>query len=182
MRLEDFPLVLGGPVTLIGAGFLADAWMPDGRWPFRERRRRVRRERSRVGETLVGLGMAALAAALVGRDQWRYGTVSVALGAVLLLWGAWFNRAYLRELLTFRGPARRGEKRTDPRMDPALRPPMIAPIRAESRSSVRRPTPRPMERERPIDAPGLVDVPAPPMADGEPPDHEPPAPKRMRIR
>jgi hypothetical protein len=62
----------------------------------------------------VGLGILSLAAALIGTDRWRYGTVTVLLGSVLLGIGAWMNRDYLREVLFFRGPARRGEKRTDP--------------------------------------------------------------------
>jgi hypothetical protein len=88
--------------------------------PSRERRRRNRAERHRGGEALVGLGILAIAAALIGRDTWRYGTVAILLGVVLLAAGGWLNRAYLGELFAFRGPARRGEKRAAPR--PSTRP------------------------------------------------------------
>jgi hypothetical protein len=50
-----------------------------------------------------------MAAALIGRDTWRWGTVCVIAGAVLLVIGALMNRKYLKEVLLFRGAARRGE-------------------------------------------------------------------------
>ena len=56
-----------------------------------------------------------MAAALIGRDTWRFGTVAVLVGVVLLAVGAWLNREYLREVFVFRGAARRGEKRSEPR-------------------------------------------------------------------
>lgn len=114
MRLEQIPILLGVLVALVGLGLVLDAQLPDGFRPTRERRRRERAERNRVGETCVGLGVLCVAAALIGRDTWRFGTVSVLVGVVLLGIGGWLNRVYLRELLLFRGPARRGEKRRDP--------------------------------------------------------------------
>jgi len=53
--------------------------------------------------------MLCMAAALIGRDTWRWGTISVLAGASLLVIGAIMNRAYLKEVLLFRGAARRGE-------------------------------------------------------------------------
>ena len=50
-----------------------------------------------------------MAAALIGRDTWGYGTVSVIAGSVLLVWGAWLNRAYFRERMNNRGALRRGD-------------------------------------------------------------------------
>jgi hypothetical protein len=50
-----------------------------------------------------------MAAALIGRDTWRWGTIAVIAGAALLIIGAIMNRAYLKEVLLFRGAARRGE-------------------------------------------------------------------------
>lgn len=117
MRLEQIPLFIGVVVAIIGLGLVLDAQLPEGFAPSRERRRRERTERHRGGETLVGLGVMAVAAALIGRDTWRFGTVSVLVGVVLLSAGAWLNRDYLREIFLFRGPARRGEKRTAPRPD-----------------------------------------------------------------
>src|SRR4051812_27519416 len=114
MRLEQIPLFIGEIVAILGLGMVLDAQLPEGFSQSRERRRRERVERNRGGETLVGLGIIAMAAALIGRDAWRFGTLSVLIGVVLLGAGAWLNREYLRELLTFRGAARRGEKRAEP--------------------------------------------------------------------
>jgi hypothetical protein len=58
-----------------------------------------------------------MAAALIGRDTWKFGTVSVMIGVGMLAIGAWLNREYLRESVLFRGAARRGEKRLAPRAD-----------------------------------------------------------------
>jgi hypothetical protein len=119
VRLELLPLVFGALVALTGLGLLADGWMPD-RDLLRssERRRRQRAERDRRGEIFVGLGMLALAAALIGRDTWRYGNVAVLVGVALLAIGAVRNRRYLRELLTFRGASRRGRSSDRPAATP----------------------------------------------------------------
>ena len=109
MRLEHIPLILGVIVALIGLGFIADASMAASAPVTPERRRRTRAEPSRTGEALVGIGTLAMAAALFGRDTWRYGTVSVLAGSALLLIGVVLNRAFLKEALFFRGPARRTE-------------------------------------------------------------------------
>ena len=98
MRLEMVPLVLGGLLGLIGLGLVFDAWAPDHVVVTEERRRRVRRERNRFGEALVGFGVIAMAAAFIGRDEWRYTTLSVIAGAILLLWGTVKNSAYIRDV------------------------------------------------------------------------------------
>jgi hypothetical protein len=92
-----FPLLLGGLLGLVGLALLVDAWSPDFT-VAQERRRRPRRERDRFGEALVGLGVIAMAAAFIGRDTWRYSTVIVIAGSVLLLWGAWRNNTYIRDI------------------------------------------------------------------------------------
>ena len=117
MRLEQVPLFIGVVVAILGLGLVLDAQLPEGFSQSRERRRRERVERHRGGETLVGIGILAVAAAMIGRDTWRFGTLSVLIGALLLAAGGWLNRQYLRELLFFRGPARRGEKRTTSRAE-----------------------------------------------------------------
>lgn len=112
MRLEQLPLVLGALLALVGLVLLVDALSEDGvRWQSADRRRRPRAERDRRGEAVVGLGVLCVAAALAGRDSWRYGTVAVIVGTILLLIGAALNRRYLRELLLFAGPARRQPER-----------------------------------------------------------------------
>ena len=107
MRLEHLPLILGALLGVVGIALLVDAWTVETALVTRERRRRVRAERSRLGEGLLGLGTIAMAAAFVGRDQWRYGTVAVILGALLLLGGVVMNWRFLYEAIVFRGPARR---------------------------------------------------------------------------
>ena len=123
MRLELIPVILGLVVALVGVGLLADAWLADTALVPRERRRRVRAERHRGGEAVVGVGTVCMAAALIGRDSWRFGNLAVLAGAVLLLTGAFLNRRYLRELLTFRGPARRSGQPERPAPPAPAEPP-----------------------------------------------------------
>lgn len=118
MRLEQLPLFIGVIVAILGLGLVLDAQLPEGFSQSRERRRRERTERNRPGETLMGLGVIAMAAALIGRDEWRFGTLAVLAGVVFLGTGAWLNRDYLREFFVFRGASRRGEKRSGPRSGP----------------------------------------------------------------
>ncbi|HKH93931.1 MAG TPA: hypothetical protein VKA54_19145 [Gemmatimonadaceae bacterium] len=113
MRVETIPLILGILVALIGVGLIADAWLPERVLYRSERRRRARAERHLGGEAAIGFGVLCMAAALIGRDTWRFGTVSVIAGAVLLLIGAWLNRRYLRERISNRGALRRGAPKPD---------------------------------------------------------------------
>lgn len=110
MRLEHVPLILGVLIGILGVALVADAWIPDDTFVSAERRRRQRAERHRTGEGLVGIGTLCLAAALIGRDTWRYGTLSILIGAILLAIGVGLNHRFLRELLFFRGPARRARE------------------------------------------------------------------------
>jgi hypothetical protein len=98
MRLEIVPLILGVVIGLVGLGLLFDAWAPDDIVVTAERRQRPRRDRDRMGEALVGLGVLAMAAAFVGRDTWRYSIITVIAGAVLMLWGIKRNGGYIREV------------------------------------------------------------------------------------
>jgi hypothetical protein len=108
MRLEQLPILLGVLIALVGLTILLDAWQTGGVAPLRERRRRTRAVPHKAGQTLVAIGTLCMAAALMGRDTWRWGTISVLAGAVLLIIGAIMNRKYLKEVLLFRGAARRG--------------------------------------------------------------------------
>jgi hypothetical protein len=109
MKLEQLPLIIGVLVALIGLTIALDAWQTGGVAPMRERRRRTRATPHKAGQTLVALGTLCMAAALMGRDTWRWGTISVLAGSSLLIIGAIMNRTYLKEALLFRGAARRGE-------------------------------------------------------------------------
>jgi hypothetical protein len=107
-RVETIPLVLGVIVALIGLAILADAWLPENNSQHSERRRQARVERSLGGEAAIGISVLCMAAALIGRDTWRYSTVAVIAGAVLFFFGVLANRRYLRERLVNRGALRRG--------------------------------------------------------------------------
>lgn len=107
MRLEHIPIVLGVVFCLIAAGIIYDAATSSYVRPHRERRRRQRAELDTAGEWLVGLGTACLGAALIGGERWRWTTIAVLSGVVLIVLGAVLNRSYLREMLFFRGAARR---------------------------------------------------------------------------
>lgn len=109
MRLELFPLIVGAIVGLIGLGLVVDAWTPDDVIVKRERRRRMRAGRHRGGEAAIGLGVLGMAAALVGRDTWRYSVVSAIAGVVLVLYGVIRSRHYLAQSFANRGALRRRE-------------------------------------------------------------------------
>jgi hypothetical protein len=108
VRLELLPLIFGILVVLAGLGLVADSRMADSEVRIAERRRRARAERDRAGEASIGIGLAALGAALIGRDSWAYGNIAILVGVACLAYGAFRNRRYLREALTYRGAARRG--------------------------------------------------------------------------
>ena len=117
MRLEQLPILIGVLVALIGLTILLDAWQAGGVAPLRERRRRTRAVPHKAGQTLVAIGTLCMAAALVGRDTWRWATISVLAGSALLIIGAIMNRQYLKEVLLFRGAARRGQGDTNSRLN-----------------------------------------------------------------
>ncbi len=107
VRVEYVPIVLGILVAFAGGAILWDAWGPEWVGPMRDRRRRVRAAIDPLGEKLVGIGTVMLGAALIGRE-WRWETLTVLVGTLLVLWGGVRNRRYIRETLFFRGAARRG--------------------------------------------------------------------------
>lgn len=180
MRLEHIPLIIGAIVALIGLGFIADASMAASAPVTPERRRRTRAEPSRAGEAVVGVGTLCMAAALFGRDTWRYGTVVVLIGSALLLLGAILNRVFLKETLMFRGAARRADGGSAAGARKPGRPAKVAskpapPARVASQPAlpVRHPTPplaSPAYRPPEAAAPGPTSPPAtPPAAAGSPP-------------
>jgi hypothetical protein len=110
VRIETLPLIIGVLIAMLGIGIMFDAWTPDVTAAARERRRRPRIERHRNGEAMIGLGVLALAAAFIGRDNWRYSILVVIIGAIFLIVGTALNAGYLRELFVNRGPLRRREE------------------------------------------------------------------------
>jgi hypothetical protein len=117
MRLEQLPILIGVLIALFGLTILLDAWQAGGVAPLRERRRRARAVPNKAGQSLVALGTLCMAAALIGRDTWRWGTIAVLAGITLLVIGAVLNRKYLKEVLLFRGAARRGQGETNSRLN-----------------------------------------------------------------
>jgi len=118
VKLEQIPILIGIFVLLVALWIAYDSMSPEEKRPFRERRRRKRADLNRGGEMLVALGTASMAAALIGRDSWRWGTIAVFLGVALLIVGASLNRPFLREMLFFRGASRRAA----PGETPPVRP------------------------------------------------------------
>ena len=96
MSAETVPLLLGIIVFLIAAAILADAIVADDASLFGERRSRARPERSKPGQIIFGAGMICVAAALIGRDQWRFTTLTIALAVVLVVIGVGLNVRYIR--------------------------------------------------------------------------------------
>jgi hypothetical protein len=107
VRVETIPLIFGVIVVLVGLAILADAWLPEEMLFRGERRRQERTERSIGGEACIGLAVLCLAASLIGRDTWRYGTVAVIAGTALFLIGTFANRRFLRDRIVNRGALRR---------------------------------------------------------------------------
>jgi protein-S-isoprenylcysteine O-methyltransferase Ste14 len=108
MRLELLPIIFGALVALAGVGLIADAWLPDRDLLLqRERRRRMRAERNRSGEAVVGLAVILIGAALIGRDAWTLTPWLAGVACLFIVIGALMNRRYIREQLDFRGAARR---------------------------------------------------------------------------
>lgn len=106
MRVELIPITAGVVVLLLGGAIIWDAWGPQMLGPMRERRRRARADLNTAGELLAGIGAVLLGVALVGRD-WRFETAFVLVGTICIVLGALKNRKYFREVLLFRGAARR---------------------------------------------------------------------------
>lgn len=124
-RIEHVLILLGAVIALAGAGLVYDAWRTERPMIFRERRRRVRAVHHPWGEGLIGAGMILLGAALIGGEFWRFSTLAVIAGFIAVAVGAALNREYLRELLFFRGSARRAsgdERATRPPDDGGPRP------------------------------------------------------------
>jgi hypothetical protein len=115
--MEQLPILIGVFIALAGLTILLDAWQAGGVAPLRERRRRTRAVPNKAGQSLVALGTLCMAAALIGRDTWRWGTIAVLAGITLLLIGSALNRTYLKEVLLFRGAARRGQGETNSRLN-----------------------------------------------------------------
>lgn len=127
MTLEQIPLIIGAIISLIGIAICFDSYFPRLIPAFRERRRRTRVELNQKGEFLLGIGAICMGAAVMGRDTWKFATVSVIAGALLVVIGGILNRGFVKEMLFFRGASRRKER--DPATDKTEGPPKKMRIR-----------------------------------------------------
>lgn len=110
MRVEYIPIGAGIILVLVGLALIWDAVGPQLVGPMRDRRRRTRAEINLAGEVMAGAGIGLLGVALIGRD-WRLETATVLVGTICITVGTLKNWKYFRELLLFRGSARRGLER-----------------------------------------------------------------------
>lgn len=117
-RVEHIPLVIGLIAMLAGVALIYDARRADEKWLLRERRRRPRTPRDRPGEALIGAGLVFVGSSLVGGEFWRFGTLAILIGFVLVVAGGMMNRRYFKELLLFRGTSRRAENPADLNLPP----------------------------------------------------------------
>jgi hypothetical protein len=111
MRLEHIPLILGLLFVVAGVALIADALLREQPLMVTDRRKRSRAPRHRGGQVAIAVGTLSVAAALFGRDGWRYGTVAVLLGVVAFGIGVWLNWGYVRDFML--GPEARSDVRDD---------------------------------------------------------------------
>ena len=99
MRLEHIPLILGLLFVVAGVALIADALLREQPLMMTDRRKRSRAPRHRGGQVAIGVGTLFVAAALFGRDGWRYGTLAVLLGVVAFATGVWLNWGYVKAFM-----------------------------------------------------------------------------------
>jgi hypothetical protein len=99
MRLEHIPLFLGLLFVVAGIALIADALLREQPLTVSDRRKRSRAPRHRGGQVAIGVGTLFVAAALFGRDGWRYGTVAMLLGVVAFGIGVWLNWGYVKAFM-----------------------------------------------------------------------------------
>lgn len=114
MRLEYIPVILGLFFAIVGIALVADAFLREEPLLIKDRRKRDRASRHRGGEAAIGVGVVGVAAALIGTDQWQYGTVAILLGVIALGIGVFLNWEYVRDFML--GPPTRSSEGTGPRM------------------------------------------------------------------
>ena len=145
MRLETIPIILAVLIGLCGLMLIADAFIPDGVVMRSERRRRRRSvRRNQGGEAAIGLGILLVAAAVGGRDGWRYATLAILAATLLLAAGLVLNWRYLRTSFLREDPAAEepgpvvtGAQAAEPVAPVATPVAPVAPARPERRASAR---------------------------------------------
>ena len=99
MRLETLPILLGILVGIVGIALVADAVIADGTLVTSDRRRHPRAPRSLHGEAALGIGILAVAAALIGRDHWRYSIVAMLVALLFCSLGIALNWHYVTAMV-----------------------------------------------------------------------------------
>ncbi len=164
MRLEHLPLILGLLFVVAGVALIADALLREQPLMMSDRRKRSRAPRHRGGQVAIGVGTLFVAAALFGRDGWRYGTVAVLASVVAFATGVWLNWGYVKAFML--GPESRANEEEDDEDRPMQR-----------RSRI------PLDREVPTPAvAGDLVAGVPPEPDLEPPRTSVPPGETRRLR
>ena len=173
MRLEHIPFVLGLLFVVAAVSLVADAVLREQPLMVSDRRKRSRAPRHRGGQVAIGVGTLFVAAALFGRDGWRYGTVAVLLGVVAVAVGVWLNWGYVKAFML--GPDGRPDTFDEKLDDSEPRPP--AQRAPERRARV------PLDREVPTHAvAGDLVTGASPEIDPTPPHTSVPPGEKRRLR
>lgn len=168
MRLEHIPLVLGLLFVVAAVALVADAVLREQPLMVTDRRKRSRAPRHRGGQIAIGVGTLFVAAALFGRDGWRYGTVAVMLGVVAFAVGVWLNWGYVKAFML--GPDGRSDP-FDERLDDSKPRPMKRRARV------------PLDREVPTHAvAGDLVTGVTPEIDPAPPHTSVPPGEKRRLR
>ena len=133
MRLETLPVILGILFVVAGLALVADGLAPDGALVRPDRRRSPRPQRHHAGEAVLGVGVACVGVALIGRDAWRYTTVAILVAFVLCVVGVALNWRYVRAMM-FGDVARTvGDAPPTPPAGPSPAPPPQRERRARAR-------------------------------------------------
>ena len=169
MRLEHLPIILGLLFVAAGIALIADALLREEPLMMRDRRKRERAPRHRGGQAAIGLGAIAVAVALIGRDEWRYGTLAVLLGVVAFGAGVWLNWRYVVDFML--GPEDRATVYED------------EGEREKEKARARRGSRLPLDREVPTPAvAGDLITSAAPDAEPTPPRTSTPPGESRRLR
>ena len=162
MRLEHFPILLGLLFVVAGVALIADALLHEQPHQGTDRRKRTRPPRHPGGQVAIGVGTLFVAAALFGRDEWRYGTLAVMLGVVAFGVGVYLNWGYVKAFML--GP------------EPGVRPEDDSqPLRPRARTHVDREVPTPA-------VPGDLVAGVSPEIEPEPPRTSVPPGETRRLR
>ncbi|HZO19866.1 MAG TPA: hypothetical protein VFB46_12830 [Gemmatimonadaceae bacterium] len=168
MRLEHFPILLGLLFVVAGVALIADALLHEQPHQGADRRKRTRPPRHPGGQVAIGVGTLFVAAALFGRDVWRYGTLAVMLGVVAFGVGVYLNWGYVKAFMLGPEPGARADVTDEDDTEPQ-------PLRPRARTHVDREVPTPA-------VPGDLVAGVSPEIEPEPPRTSVPPGETRRLR